>query len=64
MRVVHYLNQFFGGIGAGEQAPAWASNTDGAIGPARFWSNCWGRRYIVNDPSFAAITMRSNMRKS
>jgi betaine reductase len=35
MRVVHYLNQFFGGIGAEEQANAPLDVRDGAVGPGR-----------------------------
>ncbi len=35
IRVVHYLNQFFGGIGAEEQAYAPVQLKDGAVGPGR-----------------------------
>ena len=35
MRVVHYLNQFFGGIGGEEVADAEPQIRDGAIGPGR-----------------------------
>jgi glycine reductase len=35
IRVVHYLNQFFGGIGAEEQAYAPVQFKDGAVGPGR-----------------------------
>src|SRR6187455_3071009 len=35
MRVVHYLNQFFGGIGAEEHAGAPLQARDGAVGPGR-----------------------------
>lgn len=35
MRVVHYLNQFFGGIGGEEQAGAPSQVHDGALGPGR-----------------------------
>jgi len=35
MRVVHYLNQFFGGIGAEEHAGAPLQACDGPIGPGR-----------------------------
>ena len=41
MRVVHYLNQFFGGIGAEEHAGVGLEVRDGAVGPADSWSNCW-----------------------
>jgi betaine reductase len=35
MRVVHYLNQFFGGVGAEEHAGAPLQVRDGAVGPGR-----------------------------
>ncbi len=35
MRVVHYLNQFFGGIGAEEHAGAPLQARDGPVGPGR-----------------------------
>jgi len=35
MRMVHYLNQFFGGVGAEEQAGAPLQYRDGAVGPGR-----------------------------
>ena len=35
MRVVHYLNQFFGGIGAEEHAGAPLQARDGSVGPGR-----------------------------
>lgn len=35
MRIVHYLNQFFGGIGGEEQAGAPLQIRDGAIGPGK-----------------------------
>ena len=35
MRVVHYLNQFFGGIGAEEHAGAALEFRDGAVGPGK-----------------------------
>jgi glycine reductase complex component B subunit gamma len=35
MRVVHYLNQFFGGIGAEEHAGAPLQVSDGPVGPGR-----------------------------
>ena len=40
MRVVHYLNQFFGGLGGEEKAGAPLEARDGAIGPESFWSSC------------------------
>jgi glycine reductase len=35
MRVVHYLNQFFGGVGAEEHAGAALQARDGSVGPGR-----------------------------
>jgi len=35
MRVVHYLNQFFGGLGGEEMAGTALESRDGAVGPAR-----------------------------
>ena len=35
MRIIHYLNQFFAGIGAVEHAGASLEFHDGAIGPGK-----------------------------
>jgi len=35
MRVVHYLNQFFGGIGAEEHAGTPFEVREGAVGPGK-----------------------------
>lgn len=35
MRVVHYLNQFFGGLGGEEQAGAALETRDGSVGPGK-----------------------------
>ncbi len=35
MRIVHYLNQFFGGLGGEEQAGAALEIRDGAVGPGK-----------------------------
>ena len=35
MRVVHYLNQFFGGVGGEEFASTGVSSQEGAVGPGR-----------------------------
>ena len=35
LRVVHYVNQFFAGIGGEEQAHVGVSVRDGAVGPGR-----------------------------
>jgi glycine reductase complex component B subunit gamma len=42
MRVVHYLNQFFGGIGAEEQAGMPLEVRDGAVGPAKLLEQLLG----------------------
>jgi glycine reductase complex component B subunit gamma len=42
MRVVHYLNQFFGGIGAEEQAGVGLEIRDGAVGPGKLLEQLLG----------------------
>ncbi len=42
MRVVHYLNQFFGGIGAEEKAGAPLEEREGAVGPGRLFEEIPG----------------------
>ena len=42
MRVVHYLNQFFGGIGAEEHAGAPLQARDGSVGPGRVLESLLG----------------------
>ena len=42
MRVVHYLNQFFGGIGAEEQAGMGLEARDGALGPGKLLEQLLG----------------------
>jgi glycine reductase len=42
MRVVHYLNQFFGGLGGEEQAGAQLEVRDGAIGPGKLLEQLLG----------------------
>src|SRR3990170_3084702 len=42
MRVVHYLNQFFGGIGAEEHAGLPLEARDGAVGPGRLLESLLG----------------------
>jgi glycine reductase complex component B subunit gamma len=42
MRVVHYLNQFFGGIGAEEQAGVGLEACDGAVGPGKLLEQLLG----------------------
>ncbi len=42
MRVVHYLNQFFGGLGGEEQAGAALEARDGAVGPGKLLEQLLG----------------------
>jgi len=42
MRVVHYLNQFFGGIGGEEVADTEPQIRDGAVGPGRLLEQVLG----------------------
>jgi glycine reductase len=42
VRVVHYLNQFFGGIGGEEHADRPVDVRDGAVGPGRALEQEWG----------------------
>src|SRR2546427_10779644 len=42
MRVVHYLNQFFGGIGSEEQAGMGLEGRDGAVGPGKLLEQLLG----------------------
>ena len=42
MRVVHYLNQFFGGIGSEEQAGTGLEIRDGAVGPGKLLEQLLG----------------------
>jgi Glycine/sarcosine/betaine reductase selenoprotein B (GRDB) len=42
MRVIHYLNQFFGGIGAEEQAGMGLEVRDGAVGPGKLLEQLLG----------------------
>jgi glycine reductase complex component B subunit gamma len=47
MRVVHYLNQFFGGIGAEEQAGMGLEARNGAVGPGKLLEQLLGDRAQV-----------------
>ena len=42
MRVAHYLNQFFGGIGAEEHAGEALEIRDGAVGPGKLLESALG----------------------
>ena len=42
MRIVHYLNQFFGGLGGEEKAGAALEARDGAVGPGRLFEQLLG----------------------
>ena len=47
MRIVHYLNQFFGGIGGEEQAGSPLREVEGAIGPGRLLERTLGEGAVV-----------------
>ena len=42
MRIVHYLNQFFGGLGGEEQAGASLQSCEGAVGPGNLFERLFG----------------------
>jgi glycine reductase len=42
MRIVHYVNQFFGGLGGEEQAGARLETRDGAVGPGKLLEQLCG----------------------
>ncbi len=59
MRVVHYLNQFFGGLGGEEEAGAAPQIKDGAVGPGRLLEQVLGEgaqvvRTIICGDNYAA----------
>ena len=59
MRVVHYLNQFFGGLGGEEKAGAAPQAQDGAVGPGRLLEQVLGEdaqvvRTIICGDNYAA----------
>lgn len=43
MRIAHYLNQFFGGIGAEEHAGTGLETRDGAVGPGKLLESLLGK---------------------
>src|SRR6185295_9215244 len=47
MKIVYYVNQFFGGIGAEELAGAPLEFRDGALGPAKLFENLMGGEAVV-----------------
>ena len=47
MRIVHYLNQFFGGIGGEEQAGSPLQEVEGAVGPGRLLEQTLGEGTAV-----------------
>jgi betaine reductase len=64
MRVVHYLNQFFGGVGGEEVAGAPPEIRDGAIGPGRLLGQLLGSdaqvvKTIVCGDNYAAENLDS-----
>ena len=59
MRIVHYLNQFFGGKGGEEAAHMEPHMQDGAVGPGRFLEQVLGQeahivRSIIAGDNYAA----------
>ena len=59
MRVVHYLNQFFGGLGGEEKAGVAPQTKDGAVGPGRLLEQVLGEdaqvvRTIICGDNYAA----------
>ena len=59
LRVVHYLNQFFGGIGGEEKADTEPQTRDGAVGPGRAINQVLGGRGEVIGGS--AFRQRSSL---
>ncbi len=68
LRVVHYINQFFGGIGGEDAANAEVSLTQGAVGSSRALQQALGQQGTVvhtlicgdnfaNDQSAQALAM-------
>ena len=47
MRIVHYLNQFFGGLGGEEQAGTPLEKHDGPLGPGRLLQQVMGPDALV-----------------
>ena len=47
LRVVHYLNQFFAGIGAEDKADTPPSHREGPVGPGRLLQQALGDRAEV-----------------
>ena len=47
LRVVHYLNQFFAGIGAEDKADTPPGRREGALGPGRLLQQALGERARV-----------------
>ena len=48
MRIVHYVNQFFGGLGGEEQAGTPLEARDGAVGPGKLLEQlCGGDAKVV-----------------
>src|SRR5215471_8238918 len=47
MRVVHYINQFFAGVGGEDQAVVRPARRDGAVGPGRRLDTLLGEEHSV-----------------
>ena len=58
LRVVHYLNQFFAGIGAEDKADTPPGRREGALGPGRLLQQALGERRGSSPRSTAATTTR------
>ena len=63
MRVVHYLNQFFGGLGGEDKAGAPLEVREGAVGPGLLLEQLLGGDAKVVMTLDAAITMPSKSRR-
>lgn len=75
VRVVHYLNQFFGGIGGEEHADRPVEVRDGAVGPGRALEQEWrgaasiaativaGDNYVATFPAEAEIAIRAALER-
>ncbi|MCY4575280.1 MAG: glycine/betaine/sarcosine/D-proline family reductase selenoprotein B, partial [Chloroflexi bacterium] len=66
MKVVHYLNQFFGGLGGEEHAGVGADVRDEAVGPGRLLEQVLGDdstvvKTIVCGDNYAAENLESVM---
>ena len=66
MKVIHYLNQFFGGLGGEEEAGVGLEVRDGAVGPGRLLEQVLGDgstvvKTIICGDNYAAENLESVM---